>query len=118
MRPANRQVLAGAVSSVLAMSCSGGSVGASSDAGVESRTDARAEPTNTTDVEPGDAAAQRPAPDSAAERSGPTDVLVSDSTRAGPGDSHASPGIVVDAFGNVVVVFDATDQDLTVHATR
>ncbi len=52
----------------------------------------------------------------AAALSGPTDVLVSDSTQAGPGKSHGSPGIVVDGFGNVDVVFDATDGDLTVHA--
>jgi hypothetical protein len=54
--------------------------------------------------------------DSAAALSGPTDVLVSDSTQAGPGNSHGSPSLVVDGLGNVAVVFDATDEDLTVHA--
>jgi hypothetical protein len=116
MSPVNRRILACAVSSVATLSCSGASVGASSDAGVESRTDAQVTPSSTTDVEPGDAAAQTPAPDGAAERSGPTDVLVSNSTQAGPGNSHGSPAIVVDGFGNIVVAFDATDQDLTVHA--
>jgi hypothetical protein len=109
-------MVGGAISSLMGVACSDGSAGASTDGGSQSRSDAEGAVRSAADLEPGDAAAKESSSDGAAELSAPTDVLVSDSTQAGPGNSHGSPGIVVDSFGNVVVVFDATDQDLTVHA--
>ena len=105
-----------ALSGLMAVACSGASVAAPTDGGVESRPDAQITGRSPMLLEAGDAAAPQASPDGAAGRSGPTDVLVSDSTQAGPGNSHGSPGVVVDGFGNVVVAFDSTSEDLTVHA--
>lgn len=60
----------------------------------------------------GDALARVDAAELASAPMGP--VLVS-ATTPGPGDSHTSPGIVAGSAG-LVAVFDATDQDVAVHA--
>ncbi len=95
-----------------------GSARVVADAGDERPAEAQGTGPNARDADRGDADARDGSlPENPAAHSGPIEVLVSDSAQAGPGNSHGSPGIVVDGVGNVAVVFDDTDGDLALHAS-
>jgi hypothetical protein len=96
-----RRGLGAGIVAAATTACMGGSVRVAADAGDEHPADVRGAEPN----------------ENPAARSAPIEVLVSDSTQAGPGNSQGSPGIVVDGVGNIAVVFDDTDEDLTLHAS-